>query len=272
MPAHSAGRGSNGSHVHNSGSEAGGGERAHSAGRGSSDGHALSAKREAGGGHGLGAGAGRVIKAVIFDLDGTLIDSMGVWERIDAEFLAKRGIAVPDGYVDAIATLGAREAAEYTIARFGLPDSADELVSEWNRMAADEYAHKVKLKPYAKEYLAKLRRGGIKLGVATCLHTELRLLVMENNGISKCFDAICNSDDVAAGKDSPDIFLRAAELLETPPENCLVFEDLPRALRSAKRAGMMAYGVLDASSAGQWEELRRVADGTIRDFRDAPTF
>jgi len=209
-------------------------------------------------------------KAAIFDLDGTLIDSMGVWEKIDIDFLAKRGLPVPETYMNEICARSFREAAEYTIDLFHLEESAGDLIREWNDMAIYEYSHNIKLKPYAKEYLMLLKSCGIKLGIATSLPAVLYEPVLSNNGVRTLFDAICSTDEVERGKEFPDIFLYAAKKLKTKPEKCVVFEDLPQAIRSAKLAGMFVYGVYDASSKEHWDEIKRVADGVLYDFRGAP--
>ncbi len=128
-------------------------------------------------------------KSYIFDLDGTLLDSMGVWGQIDVDFLAKRGIAVPSDYMDAVSSMSFRETAAYTIKRFALPDAIDSLMREWNDMAAFAYGHTVQMKPYAKEYLMTLREHGVKLAVATTLSAELRAPVLRNNGIDTMFHA-----------------------------------------------------------------------------------
>ena len=108
------------------------------------------------------------IKGAIFDLDGTLLDSSWVWDKVDVRFLGERGFEVPADYVDAISPLGAKRAAVYTIERFGLYDeNPDEIVREWIEMAKQEYANEVICKPLAKEYLENLHRRGIKMAVAT---------------------------------------------------------------------------------------------------------
>jgi len=210
------------------------------------------------------------IDSAIFDLDGTLIDSMWVWERIDVDFLAKRGIEVPPDYFDAISALGFRETANYTIGRFSLDESPDALMREWNDMAMYEYSNNIGLKPGVGEYLERLRAAGVRLAVATSSPPELSEPVLANNGIRSLFEAVCTAGDVTRGKEFPDIFLYAAERISTPPERCLVFEDTLPAVRSAKRAGMSVWGVYDDSSRDHWEEIKRTADGYLRDFRDAP--
>jgi HAD superfamily hydrolase (TIGR01509 family) len=208
--------------------------------------------------------------AVIFDLDGTLIDSMGVWEKIDAEFLAKRGLDAPPDYFMAVSSLGFRETANYTIERFALSESADDLMREWNDMASFEYGSKITLKPYVREYLELLSARGIKLGIATSSPDELCYPALANNGIRGFFDVICTAGDVARGKEFPDVFIHTADRLSVRHESCLVFDDILEAIRSAKLAGMLAWGVYDDSSKERWDEIKQAADGFLYDFRDAP--
>ena len=210
------------------------------------------------------------MKAYIFDLDGTLLDSMDIWQQIDVDFLSKRGLVVPPDYIAIICAYSFPEAARYTIEHFGLPDSAEDLMREWNDMAAHAYGHTVPLKPYVREYLAALKGRGAKLAVATGLPAALYEPVLKNNGIMEFFDVVCSTDEVEHGKTRPDVFLLAAQRLGVLPENCIVFEDLLQAMVSAKQAGMTVYGVYDESAADQWEQIRRTAHGVISDFRAAP--
>jgi HAD superfamily hydrolase (TIGR01509 family) len=210
------------------------------------------------------------IDAAIFDLDGTLVDSLWVWERIDVNFLAKRGIDVPQGYFDAISALSFRETAEYTIERFSLDESPEALMREWNEMAIYEYSHNISLKPGARDYLDRLRAARVKLAIATSSPPELCLPLLANNGARDLFDAVCSGGDVERGKEFPDIFIHAASRLSSAPERCLVFEDTLPAVRSAKRAGMSVYAVYDEYSKEHWDEIKRTADGFLRDFHNAP--
>ena len=208
--------------------------------------------------------------AYIFDLDGTILDSMGVWHDIDIEFLRKRGFDVPDDYVSTIAAMTLSEAAHYTIERFRLKENATEIVTEWLKMAAYAYSRTVKLKPYAKEYLLALHKSGVKLAVATSAKPELYEPALFNHGIYNLFHVICNADEVGSGKSKPDIFIHAARKLNISTSECIVFDDLLVAVKNAKSVGMKVYGVLDKASEDDWEQIKAIADGTIVNFMDAP--
>ena len=210
------------------------------------------------------------MKAYIFDLDGTLLDSMNVWLDIDIEFLKKRGIAVPPDYQEAVSSMSFPEAAVYTIKRFSLPDTVESLMQEWNNMAAYAYGNTVQMKPFAKEYLLTLRDREVKLAVATSSTPELYEPALRNHGVYELFDVICNSQEAGCGKTQPDIFLLTAKKLGVPPENCIVFEDILAAVKSAKIAGMTVCGVYDESSKNDWEEIKKIADCFIFNFENAP--
>lgn len=210
-------------------------------------------------------------KAAIFDLDGTLLDSMGVWDQVDIDFLSKRGIEVPADYMGKVAAMQFRQIAEYTIARFGLPDTPEALMQEWDDMARVAYSTVVEAKPHAVEYLSYLKRSGAKLAVATSLPPALREPAMKHVGIFDYFDQIVSVDDANdVGKDRPDVFLLAAGRLGVVPEQCTVFEDLLVAMRSAKSVGMRVWAIHDDSSDGDWPDICGLADGVLFDFSEAP--
>jgi len=206
----------------------------------------------------------------IFDLDGTLLDSLGMWAAIDAAFLARRGIPVPPDYQDAVKAMRFRETAEYTIRRFGLPDAPEALMREWTGMAAEAYRSDVRMKPGAKAYLEALKGEGARLAVATVQPEAMFVPALEAHGIGALFDAVCSTDDVHAGKHRPDVYLLAASRMGVPPGRCAVFEDTLAAVRGAKLAGMRVYAVHDEANAPDWPQTRAAADAAVYAFEDAP--
>ena len=209
------------------------------------------------------------MKAYIFDLDGTLFESMDVWAKVDKFFMQKRGLTPPDNYVETMLAMHMDEAAEYTIRLFGLSETKEAIMQEWLRLAGQAYENEVQLKPHAKEYLQMLSSAGRKLAVATSLPEELMEPALHKHGIYHIFHAICNADEVGTGKAKPDIFQLAANKLGVLPEDCIVFEDILAAVKSAKGIGMTVCAVYDKSSAQHWDEIRAIADYAITDFKDA---
>ena len=205
-------------------------------------------------------------KAAIFDLDGTLLDSMWVWHEVDREFFAARGMAVPKDYAEKIQSLTFRETAEYTITRYNLPESPEELMAIWNEMSFRQYRDHVKLKPGAREYLELLRSRGVKLGVATNLTTHVARAVLESNGVLDWFTALTSADEVPRGKQYPDIWLLAARKLGAEPRLCVAYDDVAKALLGIRAAGMTACAVREQDMPQDWERMKRDFDCWIEEF------
>ncbi len=208
------------------------------------------------------------IEAVIMDLDGTLIDSGYVWNKVDEDFFSRRGMEIPRDYTAKINSLSFREVAEFTKAEYGISESIEEIMDEWNAMAAYEYANGVRLKEGAAEFLRKLRAENIKIGLATANTDELFLPCLKNNNVEKYFDSYACGNEVKKSKESPDIYLLCAERLGTVPEKCLVFEDITRGIIGAKKAGMKTCGVYDSYTAYEWQEVKAAADYSVKSFTE----
>ena len=203
------------------------------------------------------------IKGAIFDLDGTLLDSLWIWEDIDKRFLAKRGIEVPPDYMKAVSVMEYRQTAEYTVKRFGLDEKPQDLMNEWSEMAAEAYERVLKIKPKVGQYLSELKSKGVKLAVATSATPDMCLPALKNNGILHLFDAVVTTFEIGKGKSSPDVYVAAAERMGLSPMECAVYEDNLDALRTAKSAGFVTVGVYDKYSAGDEKALRELADDFI---------
>ena len=205
-------------------------------------------------------------KAVIFDLDGTLIDSMGMWKEIDIEYLGKFGVPLPETLQKDISGMSFSETAVYFKETFGIPQTIEEIKATWNEMAMYKYTHEVPLKHGVLEFLQELRRRGIKTGIATSNSVELVSAVLDSLSVREYFDEIHTSCEVPKGKPSPDIYLLVAKCLGVEPKDCLVFEDIEEGILAGKRAGMEVCAVDDEFSKAAEQAKRELADYFITDY------
>ncbi len=205
-------------------------------------------------------------KGIIFDLDGTLIDSMGVWSEIDEIFLAQHGYDVPKDLRDEIEGMSFTETAEYFKKRFMLSQSIEEIKDCWNQMAYEKYCNEIELKPGAAAFLSYVHKLGCKIAIASSNSHTLIHAVLESHGIAPYFSVIVTSCDVKAGKPAPDVYLKAAELLEVAPSDCVVFEDIPAGIMAGKAAGMKVFAVEDEFSEPLKEKKLALADGWVSDY------
>lgn len=213
-------------------------------------------------------------EAAVFDLDGTLLDSLPMWRRIDGRVLSSRGLAIPEGYGREITGMSHSESAKYTVERYMPGESWEALMAEWADAAGEEYAERIPLKPGAADYLRMLKRAGIRLAVATALPTRLYEPCLRRLGIYDLFDAlICVEDAGGERKDSGRVYLRCAEELNVEPGACAVFEDSISGLRGAKAAGMLAFGVrTPEATLEEARDMETICDGVIADFGDMLRF
>lgn len=204
------------------------------------------------------------IKGAIFDLDGTLIDSLWIWAEIDRKFLTKRGITeVPLDYMHDIGLMTFGDAAVYTIKRFGLDEKPEDVMAEWSSMAVQSYATEIKIKPRVLDCLNALKAKGIRLAVATSATPDMCYPALQNNGIAHMFDAVVTTHEIGKGKSDPDVYLAAAERIGVTPAECAVYEDTLHALRTAKNAGFVTIGVYDKYSTVDENAFRALADDFI---------
>jgi len=208
------------------------------------------------------------IDAVIFDLDGTLIDSMWMWRSIDIEYLARFGIEMPEDLQKSIEGMSFSETAVYFKNRFGLKDSLEQIKSDWNAMAWDKYLNEVPLKEGAIELLQYLKELNIPAGIATSNSRELTELIIKKHNIAAYFASIRTSCEVLKGKPSPDIYLLVAKDLGVEPARCLVFEDIIHGIMAGKNAGMKVCAVYDEFSKDFTEEKIKLADYYVRSLKE----
>lgn len=204
--------------------------------------------------------------AVIFDLDGSLVDSMWMWRAIDIEYLGRFGIPLPENLQTQIEGMSFSETAVYFKKHFPIPDSIEQIKTDWNKMAWDKYTHEVPLKAGIPEFLEGCKSNGILLGIATSNSRELVENIAEVHKLRNYFSCIMTGCDVKKGKPSPDIYLAVADVLKVSPEHCLVFEDIVPGILAGKNAGMRVCAVEDAYSVPDREKKKELADYYICDY------
>ncbi len=207
--------------------------------------------------------------AIIFDIDGTLIDSMHVWTDIDEIFLEKYHLEEPENFHEGMEGKSYSETAQYFLDLFpGLPHTRQDLENEWHEMAYEIYTKEMTLKKGAREFIVAMHKEGKKLGIATSNSRDLAEGMLKNNGVWEYLDSVWTSDEAKAGKPAPDVYLKVAESLGVEPKRCLVFEDVPNGILAGKNAGMKVCAVEDSFSKEQEKKKRELADYYIQDYDD----
>lgn len=210
------------------------------------------------------------IDTIIFDLDGSLVDSMWIWTDIDEEYLSEHHLTTEsrDTIKSKIEGKSFYETAVYFKEFFHIEDSLEKIMSDWNRMAWDKYEKEVPLKPGVPEFLEGCKKRGISLGIATSNSRELVDNVLGVHALKKYFGSIVTGSEVLKGKPAPDIYLKVARELHADPSKCLIFEDILRGIEAGKNAGMTTCAVADVDSADSWDAIKAGADYSIWDFYD----
>lgn len=206
--------------------------------------------------------------AVLFDLDGTLVDSMWMWKAIDIEYLGRYGLTCPPSLQREIEGMSFSETAVYFKETFQLPDTLEEIKETWIRMSIEKYRHEVPLKPGAGAFLAFLKEAGIRTGIATSNGREMVDAVIDALHLAPYLDTIRTACEVPAGKPAPDIYLKVAADLNAAPSQCLVFEDVPAGILAGKAAGMDVCAIEDEFSIPLRQEKRALADFYIENYKE----
>lgn len=206
------------------------------------------------------------IKAIIFDLDGTMVDSMGMWKKLDVEYLGKYGIAIPEGLQEVLSGMSFHETADYFMSNFPIPQTKKEMEDTWEEMAYEAYSKKLVLKPGIREFLDKCKDLGIVFGIASSNSRYLIDAFLHGAGIADYFSVIHSGDEHFPGKPNPAIYQAVMEDLGVSPGHCLVFEDIPAGIEAGKKAGAITCAVNDTFSEEQWECKKQLADYWIDSY------
>lgn len=210
----------------------------------------------------------------IFDLDGTLTDSNGLWLEVDMEFLSRRGLAPTAEYEDAVARSIFPAAAAFTKEYYRLPDEPEAIMAEWEALAARHYRELVPLKPGAEAFLRQCRERGVPMALFTACRPALCAAALERHGLGPYFGHVVYAEELGLEKHDPRCFARLCGLIGARPEDCTLFDDSPSNCAAARAAGMRAVGVCDRFYAGRREELRAASSRCVRSLEellDRPT-
>lgn len=205
-------------------------------------------------------------KGAIFDMDGTILDSMMMWKTIDAAFLEKRHLKATPRFQEQVEGVGLLQAAKYVIEEFALCESVEEIIADWENMAIDFYRTEVTAKPFVKEYLQKLREDGVSIALATASPETFYVPGLKRAGLYDYFDSFTCSAEAARPKGYPDVYWLAAEKIGLVPEECVVFEDILKAVKGSKDGGFFTVAIADEAASHEREEIQALSDLYIENF------
>ena len=209
-----------------------------------------------------------MFKGAIFDVDGTILDTMTVWQGITTKFLIDRNLPVVAEEMAAYKEMIIDESMSFIKNRYGLSESVEELKAEFNRLVSDAYYYEVQPKNGVKEYMEKLKAEGVKIAIATSGYKDLAEAALKRLGMADMIDAYAVSCEVGVKKSNPDIYLLAAKRIGVEPEECMVFEDILIGIEGAKKGGMQTTAIYDDLNVEDTEKLRMAADRYIKDWTE----
>ena len=212
-----------------------------------------------------------MLKGAIFDLDGTILDSMFIWDTIGEDYLRSLGKGPKENLKETFKTFTLEQAAHYYIENYEVTLSVDEIIDGVNKMVERYYAETVKLKPGIEVFLEKLKAKGVKMCIATVTDKPLVEISLDRLGVRDYFSEVFTCASVGHSKEEPHIYREAQNHLGTSKKETAVFEDVVHALRTAKSDGFVTVGVFDVHEENQ-EELKMISDYYIENYSDFEKF
>lgn len=208
------------------------------------------------------------IEYVIFDMDGTILDSLDIWVQSDIQFITEQGFEYDNSVSAQLKKLHFHSACDFLREHYSLSMSSEAIGERIMELVEYGYLHEADLKEGAREFIDKLKQNGVKICVATSNDKSLAEGALKNVGVYDKFEFVITSDEVGEGKETPKIFLEAAKMLGADIAKTAVFEDSSHALHSAKLGGFKTVGIFEKRFPDEFEELKKEADLTIKSFKE----
>ena len=206
------------------------------------------------------------LQGVIFDLDGTLLDSTGMWRQVDGRLMAHYGKEVPPDLSETVQRMSIEEFSQFFVEEFDLPVTPEQIAQQVADMVAEEYREKLQLKPHVPEILDWLDQQDIPYGVATATYGELAEAALRRLHVWERLRFLLTEQNAGAPKTQPRIFQLAAQKLHLGRRQIAVVEDSLHALEGAKNGGFFTIGIADPENAPVWKEICATATVHIHDI------
>lgn len=199
-------------------------------------------------------------KAAIFDMDGTILDSMAMWGELDIKYMSDMGITPKPDFHRVVTSMTLPMASEYIASEYPVPYTAQEVYNQILDMADSFYRNELLIKGRVRDLISRLNADGIKMMVATANEYEMSRAALERNNIYKYMEDVVTCTMAGANKERPDVFLLAAQKMNASVDECIVFEDSLYAIKTAKNAGFTVVGVYDAAEKENWDLICKITD------------
>lgn len=209
-----------------------------------------------------------MLQAALFDIDGTLLDSMPAWNHLAEDYLTARGIVPQEGLYKIVAKMSLSEGAAYLKEQYNLEETTEELQKEIISTIGDKYRYTIPFKDGAGTFLKNMKAKGVKMAVVTASDKESVLAALKRLDVYDMFDFVLTCDEIGVGKTSPLVYQLAAQRLGAQPGQTLVFEDAAYAVKTAHGAGFIVIAIADEQAYKDKTEILNNSVEYIKSYKE----